>query len=84
MFNDHCMCGCLVKLVIVASIVKLLQESLHTFKGNWTVDILLAYFGSVPTVDSDSSSWLTEVEPSVVCCCCSPSTSRFGMLCILR
>ena len=45
----------------------------------------LSSFGEpVPTAASAFCSWLTEVESNVALCCCSPSTSTFDMLCILR
>ncbi|KAF4091003.1 hypothetical protein AMELA_G00032120 [Ameiurus melas] len=42
----------------------------------------LSSFGEpVPNTASDFCSWLTEVEPDVVFCCCIPSTSRKPPLC---
>lgn len=32
---------------------------------------------NLPTVTSDSCSWLTELEPNVASCCCNPSASWF-------
>lgn len=38
----------------------------------------------VPTVASDSTSWLTEEEPDMVFYCCSPFTSKVSMFRLLR
>ena len=37
----------------------------------------------VSTPASDFFSWLSGVEPDVVLCCCSPSTSIFDLRCVV-
>ena len=60
------------------------EIEIHQTRLNFS-SLQLSSFGEpVPTAASAFCSWLTEVEPNVVFCCCSPSASRFDVLYILR
>lgn len=44
-----------------------------------TFDFQVGFGESTFTLDSDSCSWLTELVPDVVLCCCSASASKLNI-----
>ena len=52
---------------------------IHQTRIHFSIFQLSSFNEPVPTSASDICSWLTGLEPDVVVCCCSSSTSRFNV-----